>query len=76
MGKHHKPKAVHNFMSSNENKWRDPRTGIVMAPGAVRAWPTKAEDAMIEQLYAELRAAAEAEKLLKQKKADKANEFE
>ena len=76
MGKHHKPRVVHNFMASVENTWRDQRTGLILAPGAVRNWPTKAEDAMVEQLYCELRAAAETEKLLKEKKAAKASEFE
>lgn len=44
MTKMYKPNKHHgNGQSRSENVWRDPRTGIRMAPGAIRNWPTEHE---------------------------------
>lgn len=53
MGKKNKPLAVHNWVSSYEPVWYDKRTGIRLAPGAIRNWPTAKELAEIDQLNAE-----------------------
>ena len=38
----------HHSQRWAENTWRDLRTGVIMAPGAVRNWPTRAEDVQIK----------------------------
>ena len=38
--------------------WRDARTGNILAPGAVQAWPTPRDLRYIEKLYSGLRAEA------------------
>ena len=44
--------------------WRDRRTGIVMAPGAVRNWPTRAEEEEMNEENARLRELARQEFLM------------
>ena len=75
MGKQHASSAVPTNVTAAENAWRDSRTRVRLAPGAVQNWPTKHEEAAIQKLYAELHAAAESEKLTKQKKQEKLQAF-
>ena len=72
----YKGHAAFNFATSRENTWRDPRTNIILAPGAIRNWPTKAENELIEREYAMIRAALEEERRRKKKAAEKTEEFE
>ena len=42
-----KPPAVFDYQRTNEAVWRDPRTGTILAPGAIQNWPTKADQNFI-----------------------------
>ena len=68
--------AVHLHTKYSENTWKDARTGILLAPGGVRNWPTKTESDMIEKEHAQIRAAEAAERDRKAKMVMKANDFQ
>ena len=49
MSRPRRPNQHHTF-GVRENTWTDPRTKIVMAPGAIRNWPTMQEEETIKYL--------------------------
>lgn len=62
MSRRNKPLAVHGFATTRENAWRDARTGVVLAPGASRNWPSRADESFIAWENTRARAAANEEK--------------
>ena len=34
-------RAVFDYVRTSESDWRDPTTGIRLAPGAIQNWPTR-----------------------------------
>ena len=45
-----------------ENQWVDPRLKIILAPGAIANWPTRADNLQIEKEHSMARAADISEK--------------
>lgn len=67
--------AVFDYERSRENTWRDPRTQIILAPGGIRNWPSKAEEDMIKEEYKLIRMKQAAERLANKKAVEKTGEF-
>lgn len=51
-------KADKHWRWSGDEKWKDPRTGTILAPGAVQNWPSPSDEAFIKRIYKEWVAAA------------------
>ena len=67
----------YNTVASHaENTWRDKRTGLLLAPGAVKNWPTIGEEEQIKRDRKWLAELLRAEQILREKKLQKANHFE
>ena len=58
--KKYKPLEVFDYVASSEAVWRDRKTGILLAPGAVQNWPTKAEEMWIVEEYRALQVSRKA----------------
>lgn len=46
------PECFHGIEQKSD--WRDPRTGLILAPGAIQNWPTQSELRWIKQQRFEL----------------------
>jgi len=44
-----KPRAVFNYVATNEAVWHDYETGTRLAPGAVQNWPTYSTEAWLQK---------------------------
>ena len=50
MGRTHKSRFAQQLVDA-ENVWRDPTTGLRLAPGAIQNWPTRKDEAYLKHLY-------------------------
>ena len=64
----------HHIDGVSENNWKDKRTGTIMAPGAVRNWPTTREEEFIKYLTSmvmlEAKEEAERQRKLRAERSD------
>ena len=64
----------HHIDGVSENNWKDKRTNLIMAPGAVRNWPTIKEEEYMKHLTAmvmlEAKEEAERQRKLRAERPD------
>lgn len=53
MSRKHKPYILEQNTESTEG-WRDPRTGVRLAPGALQNWPNASDQAYAKTVYKQM----------------------